>query len=125
MLGIVLECIAGDHSRQRLTLHPFKPPGIEQVALNLRIARKSMTESASVRLEKEDGWTVEVPNYEGIRVRCTNPSENGWFLLRLSLHDPLMPLNIESDVEGGARVIATRLGKLLGQFEYLDTNPMS
>lgn len=73
---------------------------------------------------KEDGWTLEVPNYEGIRVRCTHPSENGWFLLRLSLHDPLMPLNIESDVEGGLLVIAKRLVKLLGQFEYLDTKPM-
>jgi phosphomannomutase len=73
----------------------------------------------------EAGWSLEEPNYEGIRVRCEKPAENGWFLLRLSLHDPLMPLNIESDAVGGVSAIATRLGKLLGKFEYLDTNPMS
>ena len=49
----------------------------------------------------QDGWEVVSPNYEGIRVKCNNEDEKGWFLLRLSLHDPVMPLNIESDIEGG------------------------
>ncbi len=75
--------------------------------------------------EKEDGWSVEKPNYEGIRVKCIDSSENGWFLLRLSLHDPLMPLNIESDVEGGVKAIISRLGQLLKEFEYLDTSSLS
>ena len=73
---------------------------------------------------KEPGWTLEEPNYEGIRIRCSNPRENGWFLLRLSLHDPLMPLNIESDVEGGVKAIVSRLGQLLKDFEYLDINSL-
>ena len=25
----------------------------------------------------------------------------GWFLLRMSLHDPVMPLNVESETPGG------------------------
>ncbi len=41
-------------------------------------------------------WKIVPNNYEGIRVSCTSPDENGWFLLRLSLHDPVMPLNIAS-----------------------------
>ena len=73
---------------------------------------------------KEPGWTLEEPNYEGIRVKCSDPSEKGWFLLRLSLHDPLMPLNIESDVEGGVKAIISRLGQLLKEFEYLDTSSL-
>jgi phosphomannomutase len=73
---------------------------------------------------KEPGWTLEEPNYEGIRIQCTNPLENGWFLLRLSLHDPLMPLNIESDVKGGVKAITSRLGQLLKRFEYLDTSSL-
>ena len=73
---------------------------------------------------KEPGWTLEEPNYEGIRVRCSNPAENGWFLLRLSLHDPLMPLNIESDVDGGVKAIVSRLGQMLKEFEYLDTSSL-
>jgi phosphomannomutase len=72
----------------------------------------------------EDGWSIEEPNYEGIRVRCDDPSEHGWFLLRLSLHDPLKPLNVESDVKGGAKAIASRLRQLLEAFEFLDTSSL-
>jgi phosphomannomutase len=71
-------------------------------------------------VEKEAGWSMEEPNYEGIRVRCTKPEENGWFLLRLSLHDPLMPLNIESDVKGGVKIITARLASLLKEYGSLD-----
>jgi phosphomannomutase len=56
-----------------------------------------------------DGWEIEPVNYEGIRVKCLNKDEKGWFLLRMSLHDPVMPLNIESDVEGGVKVIVKKL----------------
>jgi len=39
----------------------------------------------------------------------------GWLLLRQSLHDPLLVLNIESDVAGGAAQIKERvLGFLAG-----------
>ena len=62
------------------------------------------------------------PNYEGLRVRCSAPNEQGWFLLRMSLHDPVMPLNIESNVEGGVQTIAVKLLKLLVDCEGLNTN---
>jgi phosphomannomutase len=42
------------------------------------------------------------PNYEGVRVNYDIDGCKGWFLLRMSLHDPVMPLNVESDTEGGA-----------------------
>jgi len=74
-------------------------------------------------LEKEvrgyKGWEVVSPNYEGLRVRCTAPGEQGWFLLRLSLHDPVMPLNIESDMPGGVELILSKLKVLLQQFHRL------
>ena len=73
---------------------------------------------------KKPGWTLDKPNYEGIRILCSDPKENGWFLLRLSLHDPLMPLNIESDVEGGVNVILSRLVQLLKDFKYLDISSL-
>lgn len=41
------------------------------------------------------------PNYEGVRVNFDIDGCKGWFLLRMSLHDPVMPLNVESDDEGG------------------------
>jgi phosphomannomutase len=70
-------------------------------------------------IEREADWSPESPNFEGIRVNCTAQEEQGWFLLRMSLHDPVMPLNVESDVRGGVHAITGRLRRLLGTFEYL------
>ena len=66
------------------------------------------------------GMTLELPNYEGVRVNC----ENGWFLIRKSLHDPLMPLNIESDAPGGAAAIAAAVKDLLAPFDQLDLSKL-
>ena len=33
----------------------------------------------------------------------------GWFLVRLSVHDPILPVNIESDVQGGVEAIRGKL----------------
>ncbi|NJN29229.1 MAG: phosphomannomutase/phosphoglucomutase [Synechococcales cyanobacterium RM1_1_8] len=71
-------------------------------------------------VEAQPDWAIASPNYEGIRVACTAPGEAGWFLLRLSLHDPLLALNVESDVEGGVGRIVGRLGAFLGAFPSLD-----
>lgn len=67
--------------------------------------------------ESQPGWVLVPKNYEGIRVACHAPEEDGWFLLRLSLHDPVLPLNIESNVEGG---VAQVMARLLVFFEGLD-----
>uniref|UniRef100_UPI0032169603 phosphoglucomutase n=1 Tax=uncultured Draconibacterium sp. TaxID=1573823 RepID=UPI0032169603 len=69
---------------------------------------------------QKDGWEIVSPNYEGLRVRCTGNEEQGWFLLRLSLHDPVMPLNIESDVKGGVNKIKETLEVMFASFEGLD-----
>ena len=66
-----------------------------------------------------DGWKVVCPNYEGVRVSCTNEDEQGWFLLRKSLHDPVLPLNIESDLNGGVEVIRQKLLEVLKPFDKL------
>lgn len=48
------------------------------------------------------GWTLERENYEGWRVAVEEPDGRaGWLLLRQSLHDPLLPLNVESETLGG------------------------
>ena len=70
------------------------------------------------------GASPEEPNYEGIRVNFSTPSISGWLLLRKSLHDPIMPLNIESDVEGGAAEIRKVLRPLLAEWDGLDTTAL-
>lgn len=62
------------------------------------------------------GWSIVPKNYEGIRVACDKNSGQGWFLLRLSLHDPVIPLNIESDIKGGVNEILSLLTEFFNDF---------
>lgn len=63
-------------------------------------------------------------NYEGLRVSFGPGEGDGWFLLRLSLHDPIMPLNIESRAAGGVALIAGKLRAFLEQFLQLDLSSL-
>ncbi len=71
-----------------------------------------------------EGWRIADDNREGIRIYFDGAQENGWFLLRLSVHDPIMPLNIESDTEGGVKAIALKLRKFLNTCELLDISSL-
>ncbi len=66
--------------------------------------------------KNRDGWQVEKENYEGVRINI----ENGWFLLRLSVHDPILPLNIENDKYGVCEEIEKELKKFFSSFDKLD-----
>lgn len=67
----------------------------------------------------QPGWSAAPENYEGLRYAV--PAQKGWFLLRMSLHDPLMPLNIESDCPGGVDEILRELTPFLRGQAELDT----
>ena len=70
------------------------------------------------------GWTTAKENFEGVRIEFPPHEGNGWFLLRMSLHDPLMPLNIESDEPGGVPIIAGKLRAFLSRYPLLDTEKL-
>jgi phosphomannomutase len=70
--------------------------------------------------ETQSGWSLAPSNYEGVRVNLDESHGNGWFLLRLSLHDPLLPLNIESNDVGGAKIIAKELSAFIAGYDKLD-----
>ncbi len=73
---------------------------------------------------REKGWSVADDSYEGVRVTLPEGEGNGFFLLRLSVHDPVMPLNVESDEKGGCRVIAKNLLGFLETQKALDVTPI-
>ncbi len=43
----------------------------------------------------------------------------GWFLLRKSLHDPVLALNIESSEEGGIEPVLRKIYEFLGKFDEI------
>lgn len=59
--------------------------------------------------EKDDRFHIVEPNYEGIRISFSDEEVRGWLLLRMSLHDPVLPLNIEAERKGGVGVILGRI----------------
>ena len=99
--------------RMNLLLEDFKPYGLQLI--------EALTEYA----EKQPGWSIAPSNHEGIRVNLDQAHGNGWFLLRMSLHDPLMPLNIESEQAGGVKAIAAQLYDYLRGFRELDTSKLA
>jgi phosphomannomutase len=59
-------------------------------------------------------------NYEGIRVS----GYGGWFLLRLSLHDPVLPLNIEASTKEDAVKLGLAVRSAANHFPALDTSAL-
>ncbi len=60
-----------------------------------------------------EGWSLEEPNYEGVRINVPG----GWILMRLSLHDPVLPINIETEEEGLLAKIECEIREFLGKYD--------
>ena len=85
---------------------------------------QSVIDALTEYAQKKSGWSLADNNYEGVRVNLDEQHGNGWFLLRLSLHDPLLPLNIESNSNGGAKIIAAELAEFVSGYEMLDASSL-
>ena len=64
----------------------------------------------------QDGYVIADDNREGIRVS----TKQGWFLLRLSVHDPVMPMNFESNEIGGIEIMKQQLKAFFESFTELE-----
>ncbi len=73
----------------------------------------------------DNGWKVADDSAEGVRISFGEADGNGWALLRLSVHDPVMPMNIESVDVGGCRIIAEKLRAFMERYESLDGSQMA
>lgn len=74
-------------------------------------------------LRENEEYEVSNDSFEG--VRATKTAAESWLLLRLSVHDPILPLNIETDREGSAAEILTDARKFLSQYEGLDISSLT
>jgi phosphomannomutase len=85
---------------------------------------QSVIDALNTYVSTQEGWSLAPSNFEGVRVNLDEAHGNGWFLLRLSLHDPLLPLNIESNSQGGVKMIAGELMRFLQNCDKLDLSPI-
>ena len=65
-------------------------------------------------------WVLAEDSREGVRVNFTDPALDGWFVLRLSVHDPVLPLNVESNVAGGVKNIVKKIYEAVKPFDKLE-----
>ena len=93
---------------------------------NFRPAGEAVIDQLAEYAQKQPGWAVATDSCEGIRVSLDGAHGDGWFLLRLSVHDPIMPLNVESDSPGGVKQILKELAGFLNDCsDLLDLAPLT
>lgn len=94
--------------RFKILCDDFRPEGEKIISL----FEKAATEN--------DGWCAAEDNHEGIRINADESCGNGWFLVRLSVHDPIIVLNAESDETGGIIKMCKDIYDVISTAENLD-----
>ncbi|XP_031502210.1 uncharacterized protein LOC116265618 isoform X1 [Nymphaea colorata] len=72
------------------------------------------------RVDSDPNLNKAPVNYEGVRAS----GFGGWFLLRLSLHDPVLPLNIEAQSYEDAVKLGLSVMASLKEFSALETSAL-
>ena len=100
--------------RLNITDPDFRPRGQEAIQRILDHA------------EITDGWHIAPDNREGVRISFDlgGVPDSAWFLLRLSVHDPVLPLNAESDIPGGIKTMLAALAEVLDGTPGIDMTPL-
>lgn len=94
--------------RFKILCDDFRPEGEKIITL---FEKESKTHA---------GWKACEDNHEGIRINTDKTCGNGWFLLRLSVHDPIIVLNSESDESSGTLTMAKDILKVISGAENID-----
>lgn len=105
-----------------------EPAESAEIRLNImeedfRAAGNRLIERLTRTCERDARCHVAPDNHEGIRVSFGAEDGDGWFLVRLSVHDPVIPINIESNQVGGCRKIARQLLERI-QADGVDLEPL-
>lgn len=71
------------------------------------------------------GYTAAPDNYEGVRFSTDSDAGDGWILARLSVHDPVIVINAESDSAGGVRRMLETLYAFSKDRDALDISKLT
>lgn len=103
------------------------PPLVEEGEYRFKIAGDTFKEYGASVLEefknraKKAGFVLP-ESFEGVRISFNSGAVRGWILLRMSLHDPVMPMNIEGERPGDLAELIKIAQDLLHGFDRLDTS---
>ncbi|TCD46070.1 phosphomannomutase/phosphoglucomutase [Streptococcus sp. X16XC17] len=71
-----------------------------------------------------EGFVFNPENEEGIRFTLKEPFGQGWFLLRMSLHEPLLVLQIENDQLGFMPTVLKELHTFLANYPHVNQSKL-
>ncbi len=106
---------------------------VEAIEVRLPLAKDSDFKTLGAGLIKDLETHInklsyaELPeaNYEGCRISYNPLYGDGWALVRMSLHDPIMPINVESNQKYGSLKILMDLYYFLKKYSFVDTKPLA
>ena len=101
---------------------PFNQDVLTAQNLEFSVCGDSIIQELSASANLPKNASLAEPNYEGVRIIFHDEDKKGWLLLRKSLHDPIMPLNVESIVPGGCKRIIDSVLPVLKKHAELDTS---
>ena len=106
---------------------------VESIEIRLPVLGEDFAATAKQLIEyvleyasEHEEWHIAPDNREGVRISFDVDGElnSAWFLLRLSVHDPVMPLNAESDVPDGVKAVLGKLFEALRDEAGVDLTPL-
>jgi phosphomannomutase len=110
LIAELKETDIGKEYRMTLELEDFKPYG------------QNILAELKDYVAQLDEWEVAPKNYEGVRVNC---GEQAWLLLRMSLHDPVLVLNVECETKAKLTSIKQQLKDFLANYDQVDLDPLT
>lgn len=98
--------------RLKITVPDFKAYGAQMIETVNRAAAQT------------DGVKIADDSFEGTKIIFESADIDGFFIFRLSVHDPIIPVNFESAAVGGTKKMAEVLLCWIQNEAGLDTTPL-
>ena len=91
---------------------------------DFRARGERLIELVEEKASAEKDVRIATDSYEGTKIIFDAEDIQGFFIFRLSVHDPVIPINFACDVPGGLLKIARTLFSWLSEAEGLDLSPL-
>lgn len=108
LIGNLKEAAEEKELRFKILCDDFRPEGEKIIELFENEAKS------------HNGWSACNDNHEGIRINADSSCGNGWFLIRLSVHDPIIVLNAESNETGGTVKMCRDIADIIAKADNID-----
>ena len=93
---------------------------LEILCRDFKLYGEKIINDLIIYAKNKESWKIAPDNKEGIRISFDKNKGDGWLLLRMSVHDPVMPLNIESNLIGGAKIILHEFYDFIEKYDNLN-----